>query len=162
MNKNNGTISAPFQHLVRPSYEFLLHFWGEIFNDNLIEKELGIKGNYLWFDTADKREAMKTKLRELAGRHKVVIAFSEEEGELVRKRTMAKIVFESRGKRYGIDYDFGYGYPADAAEYMFTDGNYGCDCNRSIFIHEKYPEFPETNQCGDDIEMTYFEVVYGV
>ena len=31
-------------------------------------------------------------------------------------------------------------YPEDDAIWMFTEGNYSCDCNRSLFIRQQYGE----------------------
>ena len=31
-------------------------------------------------------------------------------------------------------------YPDDAAIWMFTEGNYACDCNRSLFIRQQFVE----------------------
>ena len=36
----------------------------------------------------------------------------------------------------------------DVIEFMLTDGNYSCDCNRSLRIRDTYPNFPEM-ECGD-------------
>lgn len=50
-------------------------------------------------------------------------------------------------------------YPGDAAIWMFTEGNYSCDCNRSLFIRRQFgndaiPELP----CGDTIELLDYHV----
>lgn len=68
------------------------------------------------------------------------------------KTTIAKCVFVHEGKQYLFEYDYEEDYPFDAANYMFTEGNYSCDCNRSAFVQEKYPEFPELD-CGEKIEL---------
>ena len=86
-----------------------------------------------------------------------MLAISTEEGEHVRYRTIAKMVFSYQGKEYPYEYDFGFAYPAEIAEYMFTEGNYACDCNRSNFLSSRYEGFQEM-ECGDEIEMKYFEV----
>lgn len=40
-----------------------------------------------------------------------------------------------------------------AAEWMFNEGNYACDCNRSLFINEYCDkDFPDMD-CGDTIEL---------
>lgn len=36
--------------------------------------------------------------------------------------------------------------------FWWEEGNGGCDCNRSITIREKYPDFPDMG-CGDEIEL---------
>jgi hypothetical protein len=35
---------------------------------------------------------------------------------------------------------------------MFEEGNYSCDCNKSLFLSEKYAEIEEWD-CGDKIEL---------
>lgn len=140
-------------------YEFLLHVWGEVMNEDLIERDLGIKGQDFWFSTKQEREEFKRRLYDFARERGAIIAFAEHEGLDVRKKTIAKIVFEYEDKEYCLDYDFGYGYPPDSAEYLFTDGNYECDCNRSTFLHKKYPDFPEMEECGERIKMVKFEVI---
>ena len=52
-------------------------------------------------------------------------------------------------------------YPEDAAIWMFTEGNYACDCNRSLFIRQQFgdnsiPELP----CGDQIELIDYHIEY--
>ena len=63
------------------------------------------------------------------------------------------VELEFKGKTYSFDYDFGE-YSIQGAEFMFTEGNYSCDCNKSQFIREhcdpKFPEFP----CSDEIKLT--------
>lgn len=157
-----ATPLGQVERLVRPNFNFLLHFWGEIMNDNLIEKEIGIKGNYLWFPSKKERYDGKKILKQIADRHNVCIVFSEENGEHVKKKTIAVAVYEYGGKIYQIEKDFGYGFPPDTARYMFEDGNYSCDCNVSIFIHEKYPEFDEIYECGNSIVMKKLDIVYRV
>jgi hypothetical protein len=50
-------------------------------------------------------------------------------------------------------------YPEDAAIWMFTEGNYSCDCNRSLFIRRQFgedaiPELP----CGDTIKLLNYYI----
>lgn len=66
----------------------------------------------------------------------------------------------------GIDYDFFQRYgephpvtgiadddPIHGARYMWEEGNFDCDCNRSLFIGEHCDaSFPEM-ECGEDIKL---------
>jgi hypothetical protein len=70
--------------------------------------------------------------------------------------TIAFLTFEYKGKQYEVEYDFEEDYPLDTARWMFEQGNYSCDDNRSIFIQEKYPEFP-LHGCGDQIKLVKAE-----
>lgn len=139
------------------SYEYLLKFWGE--GEQFVMQSLRINERNLWFATRMERNEFKQRILTLTKNHGRIIVFAEYEGFDVRKRTVTQVVFEFEGKKYLVDNDFGYGYPPESAEYMFTSGNFSCDCNRSMLIHNRYPDFPEYDECGDEIEMVGFEVV---
>jgi len=48
---------------------------------------------------------------------------------------------------------------AHMAQYQYTDGNYGCDCNKSLFIQRHCdPDFPDRG-CGERIELVALEPV---
>lgn len=71
----------------------------------------------------------------------------------VTKRTVALVNIKlPSGEVRRIEYDFGYGYPESSARYMFEDGNYACDCNRSAFLGI------EDMKCGHVLEMVAFGV----
>ena len=140
------------------TYEYHLSYWGEVNNDNWIERDLGIEEKDFWFGTKKDHNEFKAKLEAVADAHEVIIAFAEHEGDDVRKRTVARMVLTlPDGRSFSFDYDFGYGYSSEAAEYMFEDGNYACDCNRSIMLSKLHPEVVEMD-CGDAILMSDFVV----
>jgi hypothetical protein len=145
-----------------PKYLYYLKFWGQ-FEDDL-KKILEIEKGDLWFKSETDLYEFREWVIELANEHKKIIATADYMGDLCRYRTVAKIVFKYEGKKYPYEYDFGYGYPESSAEYMFNDGNYSCDCNRSLFLSEKYEGFldEEGNEfdCDDEIEMISFEVEF--
>lgn len=68
------------------------------------------------------------------------------------------ITLAYEGKEYVYPDDFNYeGWDElRNADYqvihMYTEGNYGCDCNRSDFIAQHYEDFPEM-ECGDTITL---------
>lgn len=136
-------------------YEYLLHTWGGFYNH---KDQHGYKEGYFWFDTEAARDDYILELKDaeqrLNARHLVVV---KEEGTRVRYRTVAKCVFVYRGKKYPTEYDFGFAYPAEDAEYMFRRGNYACDCNRSLFISHRHNDFEEM-ECGKEIELDSFGV----
>lgn len=67
---------------------------------------------------------------------------------------IADAVLEYQGKRYTIEQEFPDFADEEAIDYLFTDGNYACDCTRSLFIREQCdPEFPELPCGGDEIEL---------
>ena len=140
-------------------YEYFLKFWGEIENNKWVEKDIGTKEKNFWFETEEQRLKFKNFLKTIANKHNVIIVFAEQEGYNVRKRTIAKMDLIYNCRVYPYSYDFGYGYPTGAAYYMFTDGNYGCDCNRSLFLMRKYPnDFKTEFDCGQEIIMKNFKI----
>lgn len=158
--KAPAEAANPVEGVVMPRYEYYLGFWGQINNDKLVERELGIEEKDFWFSTKEERAKFKTKLNSVADKYKVIIAFKEEEGEHVRFRTVARMIMVMpNGKEYPYEEDFGYAYEPDAARYMFEDGNYSCDCNKSLFLSREHPEIEEMD-CGDEIQIKNFTVVH--
>jgi hypothetical protein len=127
--------------------EYYLKFWGGA--ESPILENLGIQAGDYWFDTKEQRDEFKTELRKYKD---YGLVFKEEEGEadFVRKRTVVVIDAVFKGEKYHFEYDFGYAYEDEAAEYMFEDGNYACNCNLSNIIRDTYPDFPELDCHGDD------------
>ncbi len=155
-NPKKLNITMP---MIGLDYEYHLMFWGGVKNDNWIERDLGIKENNFWFETEKERSEFKNKLQEVANNHKQVICFDENEGQYVRYRTIAKMIMVLNDTEYPYEYDFGFAYSKDSAEYMFEEGNYSCDCNKSIFLSKKYPKVPEID-CGDTIELKDFKIIF--
>ena len=74
--------------------------------------------------------------------------------------TMFVGLFKYKEKEFNIRFNFEIeNYPEDAAIWMFTEGNYACDCNRSLFIRQQFGEdsIPEL-KCGDEIELLEYHV----
>ena len=67
--------------------------------------------------------------------------------------------FKYKDKTFVLREDFGKDYPAEDAEWMFTEGNYDCDCNRSLFIRRQYGEnaMPQL-KCGEQIELMDYHI----
>lgn len=66
--------------------------------------------------------------------------------------------FRYKEKEFILRFNFE-DYSEDDAIWMFTEGNYSCDCTRSLFIREQFgdtsiPELP----CGDTIELLDYHV----
>jgi hypothetical protein len=65
---------------------------------------------------------------------------------------MKELILEYEGKQYKVP-DDGWG------EFSWTDGNMGCDCNRSKHIKMRCdPNFPEL-PCGDKIKLLNPEIL---
>lgn len=138
--------------------EYFLKFWGEVENDNWIEKDLGIKEKNFWFLSSKERNDFKNKLEKVAEKHKVIIVFEEKEGKLTHKKTILFADLKYRNKNYKVKEDFGYEFPEETAIYMWKDGNNSCDCNRSLYIKRQCDKnFPDM-KCGDKIELVKLSV----
>ena len=138
--------------------EYMIKIWGGAWNDDAnpsIKKDLGIdKGEYYFSRKEDLDEFMEKlkPYRHLGLAHHIV------EGELTHKDTVAVMDLVYKGIRYSLEYNFGKEYEKESAEFMFFDGNYSCDCNKSLFIQRYCDEkFPELG-CGDEIEIENFRI----
>jgi uncharacterized protein (TIGR02996 family) len=65
-------------------------------------------------------------------------------------------------KAYQCRIDFGFGYPDDPARYMLEDGNYSCDCNRSLFLRDQAGWPGDEAPCGESIRMENLVIRYEV
>jgi hypothetical protein len=140
--------------------EYHLFFWGGVENDGLATAKFGSERNY-WFKTPEERAIFKANVSLFAKAADQVVCFSENDGPMALKRTIAKMVMKYRGEAYPYEYDFGYGFEAHLAEFQFLENNYACDCNRSLFLTRAYPDagIPELD-CGDAIDIEDFEIEY--
>ena len=83
--------------------------------------------------------------------HLVAMLVAMEKRRLEIVITIATVELEYEGESYTLVEDFGKDYPEEAAIFMFTDGNYGCDCNLSLLINRQCDaKFPEL-ECGKSI-----------
>lgn len=144
---------------MKDKYEYLLHTWGGFYNDEHQVKH-GKEEGYFFFDTMAELQDYLKDLRkiedDLNANHLAIVI---NEGTHVRYKTTAKMVFRYKGNEYPYEYDFGYAYSKHTAYFMFHEGNYGCDCNRSTFIRRDVDNnFPELN-CGDEIKVKKFKVL---
>ena len=100
-----------------------------------------------WFDSREARNSA----RESMGRLHIVAQPSDP--PLSMTRGVAYLTFEFDGKRYDVKDDSGVGFECGLLEYMWNEGNYSCDDNRSLFILRQCdPTFPEFD-CGDRIKL---------
>jgi len=141
--------------------EYMIHIWGGAWNHDAepsIEKDLGIKEGYYYFDTEQELKDFEKKLDKYGH---LGLARDKKHGIMSHKRTIAVCTFEYKEKEYIVDYDFGYEYEEEMAYWMFYEGNYSCDCNRSLFIERQYgDDVIDELDCGDEIELKDFRVEY--
>lgn len=134
--------------------EYYLQIWGSLNNDPVPEAFKGIGGDH-WFPSPEERQAFVERLIKLAKDNGRCVTWREEEGDLVRKQTVATMtVVTPDGRRLPYEYNFGYGYRADSARYMFEYGSYSCDCNLSRFLGLPGME------CGEKLKREDFKIEY--
>lgn len=135
-------------------YEYMLHVFGGAFNEGSPVRHLR---GYHYFNTKDKMNELLDKL--LPYQHLGLVR-DVKEGYLTHKRTIACMDLVYKNKTYHIEYDFGYEYEEESAEFMFFEGNYSCDCNLSSFIQDQCDKDFEELNCGYEIEIENFEIKY--
>lgn len=137
---------------------FYVGFHGQAMQDKVFIEALGTDKRDFWFDSDTAATSFKNNAQVIAGNLGLILASRCEIDEHPHKKLIAKMdCVLPDGKRYPIEFDFGFCYSEAAAEYMFFEGNYSCDCNKSIFIGEQYTEFEEMD-CGDTIQLENFTV----
>ena len=150
-----------------PVFPHHLKAWGSMMNDGVVLAELGLGYSdgkppsplNLWFDTQDERQEMKEAIKAACEKHNRICALGESSGHEAQVRTVAYMDFVlPDGRVFPYSKDFGYGYNAESAHFMFHDGNYSCDCNKSLFLDRVYGGFDEMD-CGDTIQIRNFRVV---
>ncbi len=138
-------------------YEYLLKTWGGFYNEEF-QKIHGKEEGSFFFNTKKERKAYIDELKQIEKNLNArVLMITEEEGKSVRYSTIAKMKMIYNGKTYDYEEDFGNAYSEDSAHFMFHDGNYACDCNRSLFLSRKYGV--EEKDCGNEIKLIDFEVI---
>ena len=143
--------------------EYLVHCWGGAWNSDAnpsIEKDLGIKEGYYYFDTEKEKNAFCTLL-EIPKYSSQGLVKTVDYGFMTHKRTIFVGTFKYHDEEFILHYDFGYDFKEANALYMFEHGNYSCDCNRSIFIRNEYGEdaIPELG-CGWEIKLVKHHFEY--
>ena len=141
--------------------EYMAHIWGGAWNKDAnpsIEKDLGIKESYHYFKTKEERDRFLKLIKQYSSQG---LVWDLREGEMTHKRTIFVADLKYKDMVYTIHCDFGYEYPEEEAIFMFEDGNYSCDCNRSLFIQDEYGENAiQELDCGEEIEMLNYHLEY--
>lgn len=110
-----------------------------------------------WFDTPEEVEAFRTEVK---GFLKLLntdsLVFSTDSGTMTRKRTVAVVTLEYKGKEYVVRETYGYGYPMGTVIFNWEENNNSCDCNRLPMIERQHPgtvdpkELEHTGFCKGD------------
>jgi hypothetical protein len=145
--------------------EYFLYFWGGA--EEIIKKELNLTDSNFWFQTKEDRQQFLNKLKKYS--HLGLALDLQESDNFTHKRTIAKIKLKYNEKIYEYEHNFGYEYKEDDVLWMYEEGNYSCDCNRSLFI-EWYcdPDFNKNNgnnkdecmSCGEKIKLISLDIEY--
>lgn len=139
--------------------EFYLSYWGGVERGGWIEDELGIPTTDFWCATVAMREALKARLQAVATQHHAVICFREEDGYYTRYKTTARMTMRlPDGRTFPYTYDAGYGDSREVIEFLFVDGNYSCDCNKSLLLRQVYGDAIAALPCGQTISIDTFSV----
>ena len=68
-------------------------------------------------------------------------------------KTIAKVTFKYREIVYEVKVPLNGFDCEESVTFAFDEGNYSCDCNRSLFIQQQCdPDFEEMD-CGGEIEL---------
>lgn len=102
--------------------EYMVHIWGGAWNHDAnpsIEKDLGIKGGYHYFDTEEEKKEFCKHLRKPKYRNQGLM-IDEKYGVMTHKRTIFVGTLRYKGNEFIIHYDLGYEYPADSADFCYN------------------------------------------
>lgn len=143
--------------------EYMVDIWGGMWNRDAnpsIEKDLGIKNGAHYFDTEEEMNAFLNKIRKSVYADQGFM-YRTESGILKHKRTVFVGNYKYKDKEFTLRHSFGYDFKESRAEFIFTKGNYACDCNISIFAREQYGEdfMPELD-CGFNVELLDYHIEY--
>ena len=82
----------------------------------------------------------------------------KELGELEIRAWEALGMLLPDGRRFSYCHNFGKDYSEEDAMYMFTEGNYSCDCNRSLFLNYAGNNV-DLLKCGHTIKIVAFKCI---
>lgn len=115
---------------------------------------------------ADQAEAARFRayLRALSSEPHSGLVCSHNVGPHAHHETIAVVTLEHDGKEHTYEQSFGFGYEDHSVEFMYTEGNYDCDCNRSIFLDEycDVDTGPDPLPCGETIKLVKLVVEHRV
>lgn len=141
-------------------YPYLLRLWGG--GAEAAFAALGIQPNEptdvpgdgphvaaVWFPTAEARERFIAQLSPWPNLMRDRVDATEEAHPEVLTR--ARVTLRYLGQPYTFVVTYGYGYPWETVSFMWDGGNYGCDCNRSLFLRRQCGVvLPPEALCEDD------------
>lgn len=75
----------------------------------------------------------------------------------MKKVKSTKVTVKYKDKEYVFEHHWHPYYSEESANFMFTEGNYSCDCTLSLFIKEHCDKNFEDLPCGEEIEIIKLE-----
>jgi len=143
--------------------EYMVNIYGGMWNKDAnpsIEKDLGIKKGAHYFETESEMNDFLDKIRNPIYSNQGFM-YRIESGILKHKRTIYVGKYKYNDKKFTLRHDLGYDFPEDRAKFLFTGGNYACDCNISILAREQYGnDFMPELECGNAIELLKYHIEY--
>ena len=97
-----------------------------------------------------------SRIKKIAGRLCVVQMEAKGPDADIFKTAVVRLAY--RGRLYTIHHEVGYGFEDHSIHYMFEEGNYSCDCNRSLFIAQECDDYFPHMDCGESIELVSLQI----
>lgn len=137
--------------------KYHLKFWGAD-TKNLLSM-INLQDTDYFFSSESNRKNFKNNLLMVIGKYGFKnIVFAEYEGEDVDKeRVVTVTLMLPNGDVHKYDESFGYGYPVDSIYYIYEDGSYSCDCNKSMQLINNGVNISEF-LCGEEIQLIGLKV----
>ena len=150
------------QQFTKPDCSYYLQYWGSVCNDGFNEELFGLINTRFWFPSIELRETARGYLEAVVERERnsgnlVIICFRDAEGDVAKTKLNASMTFVYKDAEYEYIYNGDYGVEESTIRYMFDEGNYSCDCNKSLFISRTVEDFPEMD-CGNEIAIKDFVI----
>ncbi len=73
--------------------------------------------------------------------------------------TIVLVTLEYNDMVYTFKENFGKNYPRESVEFMYEDGNYSCDCNKSLDIKRNCDDAFKEMCCGEFIKLVNIEFI---
>ncbi len=71
--------------------------------------------------------------------------------------SLLRVTLQHEGREYVIEDD--HDWTEEGADYMWSEGNFSCDCNRRLFIaRQTDPDGDSHFPCGETVELVRLEL----
>jgi hypothetical protein len=137
--------------------KYHLKFWGG--DVDTLLSIVNLQDTDYFFGIKSNRDNFKRNLESVMQTYNLNhVVFAEYEGDDVDKERIVVVTLKlPNGDIHTYEESFGYGYPVDGIYFMYEDGSYSCDCNKSLQLMNNGVKIEEFN-CGDEIELVDLRV----